>query len=111
MSRAEQNEYAMNDTPIPLPTHCDAAQVERSIDAALDETGLRVTLKNTLRQFPGCVHWHVKRDREAGTLEVTFWPAAGRAWFNVHRNREAAWIAPAITAVQQALERLLHREH
>jgi hypothetical protein len=51
-----------------------------------------VALRTTLAKFPGCVHWHLKLGREPGTLEVTFWPDAGRLWFTVHERRGGRWI-------------------
>ena len=42
---------------------------EAVIEAACAAEGLRLTLKGTLKQYPGRVHWHYKRGKEAGTLE------------------------------------------
>jgi hypothetical protein len=97
----------MTETPFALPSDSDPAAVEAAIDAALAGAGLRVTMKDTLRQYPGCVHWHAKQGREAGTLELTLWPAKGRAWFSVHRNRDAPWIAEAIPALDGDIRRRL----
>jgi hypothetical protein len=49
------------------------------------------------------MHWHYKRGRQRGTLEITLWPLGRRAWFAVHANRGAAWIDDAITAIGAAL--------
>lgn len=103
----------MDETPIALPESIEPAQVAAIIDAVLAEAGLQVTMRDTLRQYPGCIHWHLKRSRGSrdeakplrGTLELTFWPNASRAWFSVHRNRTAAWIAPTIKTLQAQLQR------
>jgi hypothetical protein len=49
-----------------------------------------------LRSYPGATHWHIRWPGARGTLELTYWPRAGRLWFAVHANRRAEWIAPAI---------------
>jgi hypothetical protein len=95
---------SVNETPIALPKRLKPARVTALLDALLVEAGLHVTLRDTLRQYPGCVHWHLKRGRERGTLELTYWPAAGRVWLSVHRNRVAPWITPTIAALQQQLQ-------
>lgn len=46
--------------------------VTQAIDDALAESGLTVTLRDTLKKYPGCRHWHAKSGRLPGTLEVTF---------------------------------------
>ena len=96
--------WAVDETPIALPARLEPARVTALLDALLAEAGLQVTLRDTLRRYPGCVHWHLKRGRERGTLELTYWPAAGRAWLSVHRNRVAPWITPTIEALQQQLQ-------
>ena len=74
-------------------------QVERAI---LDAR-LTVTLRGTLKSYPGCIHWHVKSGRERGTLELTFFPETGELTFKVAKNRDAPWIL----AARRQLEDLL----
>ncbi len=66
-----------------VPADAADGNVEHAIDQAVAEVGLTVTLRDTLKAFAGCVHWHVKNGRESGTLEITFWPEEHRAWFSV----------------------------
>lgn len=94
----------MDETPIVLPDGVEPARVAALIDAVLAETGLQVTMRDTLQQYPGCVHWHLKRGSARGTLELTLWPDAGRAWFSIHHNRVAPWIAPTIATLQEQLQ-------
>ena len=77
---------------ISLPPGTDAKGLERLIDETLEQSGLNVTLRDTLKQYPGCVHWHLKQGRQSGTLELTLWPREHRLWFSVHRNRTAPWL-------------------
>ena len=74
----------MRQIKLTLSASFDFTQAETIIDQALGEARLTVTFKTTLRQFPGCIHWHVKRGNEKGTLEITVWPKQQRIWFSVH---------------------------
>jgi hypothetical protein len=67
--------------------------------------GLVQTMKGTLASYPGCTHWHYKRDlKQPGVLEITYWPAQDRLWLSAHRNRFAGWISAAATALATNLE-------
>lgn len=80
-------------------------EIERCIDRAINDTALTITLRTSLRKFPGCVHWHLKHGREAGTLEVTFWPRERRAWFTIQSGRKATWIQEQLTMLNDAIQR------
>lgn len=77
---------------------------ETDLESAFLASGLTVTLRTTLKQLPGSRHWHVKRGRAPGTLEVTLLPSQRRAWFGIHSNRRGEWIAAAMSDLKQALE-------
>jgi hypothetical protein len=62
-------------------------------------------MRTSLRTFPGCVHWHVKRGREPGTLEITFWPQERRAWFTIHDGRQAEWIEKSMKTLGEIIRR------
>jgi hypothetical protein len=97
----------VRETEIPLPTGADCNAVERMIDEAIAEIGLQITLRGTLKRHPGCIHWHVKNDRESGTLEVTLWPEQHRAWFSVQDGRTAAWINKVVARLSGLLQQTL----
>lgn len=82
----------MNELEINLPPNVDVEALEHLIDETLEQCDLRVTMRDTLKQYPGCVHWHLKQGRQPGTLELTLWPQKRRLWFAVHRNRTAPWL-------------------
>jgi hypothetical protein len=95
---------------IRLPAYVDCGDVERAIDQALVDVGLHITLRGTLKKFPGCVHWHAKRGRERGTLEITLWPPMGRAWFTIQSGRTADWIDEKLQSLGATIQqRLLNR--
>jgi hypothetical protein len=95
----------MREIEIALPANFDGGAIELAIDQTLDETGLTVSLRSTLKKFRGCVHWHVKHGCEAGTLEITLWPPERRAWFTIQDGRRAAWIDAKLKLVSEQLQR------
>src|SRR5437870_4197182 len=97
----------MIECPVPVPAAAAAAGVAALVDAACDATGLTVTLRGTLRQYPGSVHWHCKRGQVRGTLEVTWWPAGRRLWLSVQAGRQGEWTDAALAHVAAELARLL----
>src|SRR5205085_6947018 len=85
----------MDTIDIPLRTGHDSAIQLALIEQSVSEAGL-LAERRELRSYPGATHWHIRRPDAKGTLELTYWPRAGRLWFAVHANRRAEWIAPAI---------------
>ncbi len=97
----------MREIEILLPPAVAPDAVTRAIDASVAECGLTVTLRDSLKKFPGCVHWHLKRGLEPGTLEVTLWPSQHRAWLSVQKGRAAPWIEVELKRLDDALQRRL----
>lgn len=96
----------MRDIDVPLPRGTDAEIIEQ-FDDVVAQSGLTVTLRDSLRKYPGCVHWHLKKGREPGTLELTLWPDERRAWFSVHRGRAAPWIDAELERLAATLQQRL----
>jgi hypothetical protein len=94
----------MTEIEITLPAQAKGAQVIRAVERVAAEQALTLTLKGTLLKYPGCVHWHFKKDKESGTLEITWWPAQRRLWLKVALNRQNAWINKVIPHLKQSLE-------
>jgi len=92
---------------IELPRDAKLSNVEKSIDAALAAVGLQVSLRGTLKKFPGCTHWHARSPGQSGTLELTLWPQQHRAWITIQSGRTAEWITKKLPEVQNALQRRL----
>jgi hypothetical protein len=82
----------------------DWTRCARHVEHVINAAGLRVTMKCELRAYPGCTHWHLKRGREAGTLEVTMWPAGSRVWCSVQAGRRGAWVKDALVLLIPAIE-------
>jgi hypothetical protein len=64
----------MRDFPVEVPAEADFRRVETAVEKCCREMGLIQAMKGTLAKYPGCVHWHYKKPRVSGTLEVTSWP-------------------------------------
>jgi hypothetical protein len=88
---------------INLPPGQDPKVLVPAIERAFETCGVHVTLRGTLKQHPGCVHWHVKNGRETGTLEITYWPREHRAWFTIRPSRGAKWMDGKMKLIQRAL--------
>ena len=95
----------LRDVAIQITSHADCRAIERSIDRAISDTGLNVTMRATLRKFPGCIHWHLKRGQESGTLEITLWPQERRAWFTIQSGRTAPWIEEQLKLLNDSILR------
>ena len=79
-------------------------RVTERVERAIESAGLTVTLRGTLKSHPGCVHWHVKREREPGTLELTHFPRDGRSDLQSReKNRAAPWIPEARAQLEALL--------
>ncbi|MEO8606785.1 MAG: hypothetical protein ABI690_02810 [Chloroflexota bacterium] len=79
-------------------------KAEAIIEAACAAEGLRLTLKGTLKQYPGCIHWHYKFGKAPGTLEITLWASKRRLWFKVSANRQGEWMEKAIERLKVKIE-------
>src|SRR5437763_16670863 len=94
----------MTEIEVKLSTAPDAAAAEELVEACAARLGLNQTMKGTLARYPGCAHWHFKRGRERGTLEVTWWPRERRLWLSVQAGRTGAWVDAAAADLKAALE-------
>jgi hypothetical protein len=89
---------------IPLQLSGDDESIIGAIEAACRRAGLTMATKGTLHTYPGSVHWHFKKGANLGTLEATYVPRDGRAWFSVQGGREAPWIDQVLPGILRALD-------
>jgi len=88
-----------------IDPRCDLSRAEDVVEECCRKAGLEVTMKSTLRSYPGSIHWHFKRPGETrGSLEITLWRERRRAWFSVHDGRGAAWIDDAVNSLRRSIE-------
>jgi hypothetical protein len=69
-----------------------SAGLEKTIEAHCRTIGLSITMKTTSAKFPGSLHWHLKKGRERGTLEITLWPSQNKLWFSMQDGRKGDWV-------------------
>jgi len=93
-----------------VPELCDLAGAEKLIERACSKRGLSIAIKGSLKGYPGCVHWHYKKQPEKGTLEITLYPKARRIWAQVQDGRRAPWIVEELPRLQREVEGELQRE-
>ena len=110
----------MTELEIVLPSAVNETRVETIVDEVCAAEKLHATMKSTLNQYPGCVHWHFKQGKARGVLEVTWWPsnpdkkqsrqqesAPPRLWLSIHGNRMADWIEPLMPRLKLLIEERL----
>jgi hypothetical protein len=94
----------MIEIDVDLPASVPGDTVDMAVEQLCANAGLTQTLKGTLAAYPGCTHWHYKRGRERGVLEITWQPRIARLWFKVARNRAGTWIEKAVLDLKSQLE-------
>ena len=103
-SRAQVQLHEMIKLEVRVAAGRDLSRAERLIESACARAALFVRLKRTAA-YPGSVRWHIGKERERGTLEITLWGRAGRILLKVHPQRTAAWIPGALRQLRTVLER------
>ena len=101
------------DINLPELLHVDA--VVPAVEGVASDASLQVTMKGTLKKFPGCVHWHFKRKNDPGILEMTWWYSddenrSPRLWLSIHNNRNADWMLELMPILKRQLEAQLTPE-
>jgi hypothetical protein len=96
----------MQEIEFTVPTK-DLDQAEAVIESVCAAHGLQAGMKSQLASFPGSIHWHYKKPREKGTLELTLFRRDRRIWAQVQEGRLAPWISTVLPLVRSAIEREL----
>lgn len=94
----------MREIEIRIPPTASLDHADALVEGCCQSVSLRLTLKDTLKQYPGCIHWHYKQDDEKGTLEITLWRAKRRLWFKISAGRQGAWMEAVIKELTGMLE-------
>lgn len=82
----------MREVEVVWPVGIEAEQIAHCVEKCAQEMGLTASLRDTLRSYPGSIHWHWKKGAVRGVLEITLWPQGKRLWFSVQAGRTADWI-------------------
>ncbi len=73
------------------------------IEELIERFALTITQRTTLSTKKGCYHWHTKKERQKGVLEITYWPKHGRLWLEIADNRKAEWNIELIAELAEEL--------
>jgi hypothetical protein len=97
----------MIEVELQIPDRVESDTVIRVIEQVCASHDLTCTLKGTLVRYPGSFHWHFKRSRQKGTLEITWWENNHQLWFKVADGRNSDWITESIPQFKEQIEQLL----
>ena len=100
----------MREIELAVPRDADLTQAAKLIEKISAQHELILAMKGSLAAYPGCIHWHYKRGKQKGTLELTLFARAGRVWATVQDGRKALWIEQELPALQRAIERALQAD-
>jgi hypothetical protein len=81
----------MRNRTVRVPMGCDLIKTEKKIELLCEKEGLSQKIKRSLKGYSGSTHWHYKRGKEIGTLEITLLPNERKINFSVHENRKGPW--------------------
>ena len=88
---------------LPILENLPWTQVEEAVTRCCTNEGLVVGIFTTLRQYPGSVHWHWRKEGTKGVLEVTAWEKKRLLYLKIQSGRNAPWVEPCAERLQEAL--------
>jgi hypothetical protein len=94
----------MQEVEFQVPLSARLTDADSIIESTCAAEGLQIGIKGALARFPGSTHWHFKRSRERGTLEITFFPRDRRIWAQIQDGRRADWIDGSLANIKSAIE-------
>jgi hypothetical protein len=97
----------MREIDFAVPQNADLIGAERLLEEICARRGLVLAMKGSLASYPGCVHWHYRRQNQKGTLELTLFAQDRRVWAQVQDGRKAKWIDEELPELHAAIERAL----
>ena len=65
---------------------------ESFIETLCQQLDLTLTMKTSLKTLPPNIHWHFKKGKEKGVLEITLFTGTGKVEFANKKNRGGEWI-------------------
>jgi len=97
----------MIEVELQVPADAKSDLVVTVVEQVCDAHDLTQALKGTLVSYPGCTHWHLKKDKQKGTLEITWWESENRLWFKVANGRTGKWIDEMLPKLKMEIESTL----
>ena len=100
----------MIEVELRIPNNSNNKLIIETVENVCAANGLACALKGTLGRYPGCVHWHYKKGKQKGTLEITWWERQNLLWFKVAENRRGKWMDDALTKLKKEIEVSLNND-
>ena len=97
----------MLEVELQIPDSVESEAVLRIVEQVCASKELTCSLKATLVSYAGSIHWHFRRGKQRGTLEITGWESEQRLWFKVASGRTSEWILKSIPQLKEQIEKLL----
>ena len=94
---------------IHVPERITSDKIGSIIEKAIIDLNLAVTMRGSVKSYPGSIHWHIKRDHARGTLELTWWSQRRKLWIKIQAGRTAPWIDQIAPRFKQKIESHLRR--
>ena len=97
----------MREIELEVPDGIREDALIRCVQEVCATNNLTCTLKGTLAKYHGSVHWHFKKDKQKGIVEITWWKTKQRLWFKVADNRTGEWISASLPKLKEEIEQQL----
>jgi hypothetical protein len=65
---------------------------------------LTLTMRGSLKSLPANIHWHYKKGKEKGVLEITLMQQRNEIILSCKENRSGPWIMGIIEEFRRKLE-------
>jgi hypothetical protein len=65
---------------------------EKEVEQATAAMGLQLTMKGTLKTLPTNIHWHYKKPKHKGTLEITLVLSSHQLIVECKKGRWGDWV-------------------
>lgn len=94
----------MEEIEFTVPKDGDLTAAPNVIESVCLDMGLSLTMKSSLSTHSGSLHWHFRKQKEKGTLELTVLPSSGRIWASIQSGRRAPWIYELLPKIRREVE-------
>jgi hypothetical protein len=88
-----------------MEMHFDCA--DKVTDAEVEKTcgalGLECTMRGALKSLPDNVHWHFKKGKLPGVLEITLLLKEHKLILNCKKNRQGEWVGDVVEGLRRRL--------
>lgn len=94
----------MKEVDFVVPKGANLRKADHFLERSFTSLELRIALKTSLASYPGCIHWHLKRGTEKGTLEITYLREGPRLWAKIQAGRVGPWIARIVPKLRKLIK-------